>query len=197
MRFRSSILALLCIGWGSTLVAGTSEYEVKAAYLYNFAKFIDWPRDTQLSSVTICVYGKDPFGGFLDEAVRGKVVRGLPLVIRRLPLGAEISDGCQVLFLGVNGAPRIEPILKQVKGRSIVTISESDGFAERGGMIGLVLDHDRVVFDINLTAFAASGLRASSRPHSLSATTPYWANAGDTFIGAYHSERPQQLLLSG
>jgi hypothetical protein len=163
MRFGVIILALFSLAMCLTLNAGTSEYEVKAAYVYNFAKFIEWPGAGAFSRFTICVYGKDPFGGFLDQAVRGKLSHGLPVVIRRLPAADQGWEDCQTLFLGVNNAARLDPILRRLQGRGILTIGDADGFAECGGMIGLLVDGGRVRFDINLAAIAAAHLRASSR----------------------------------
>ena len=163
MIYRIPILALWCAAGCAALVADTPEYEIKAAYLYNFSKFIEWPNTGALNSVTICIYGKDPFGGFLDDAVRGKLVHGLPLAIRRLPAGEESWDQCQVLFLGISNSTRLEAILRRLEGRSIVTIGESGSFAEAGGMIGLVVDHGRVRFDVNVAAITAARLQISSR----------------------------------
>ena len=161
MTARTTVLAVLAIAWCGTLAAGTPEYAVKAAYLYNFAKFTEWPNTEQPGSLTVCLYGKDPFGGFLDEAVRGKQAHGLPVLIRRLPAGDEHLDGCQVLFF--SSTARIESALSRLQGRSILTVGESDDFSERGGMIGLVVDHGSVRFDINLAAIAAARLQMSSR----------------------------------
>jgi hypothetical protein len=161
MTLRRWALALPSLAFCSTLYAGTSEYEVKAAYVYNFAKFIDWPKTESPDSLAICVYGKDPFGGFLDQTVRGKLAHGLPIVVRRLRAGDESWDGCQVLFFGAG--TRIEPALARLQGHSILTVGESDNFAGSGGMIGLVVDQGRVRFDINLAAVGAARLQASSR----------------------------------
>ena len=154
------LIVLVIISYG-TLTAGAPEYAVKAAYLYNFAKFTEWPNTEQPAGLTVCVYGKDPFGGFLDEAVRGKQAHGLPVLIRRLPAGDEHMDGCQVLFL--SGTARIESALKRLQGQSILTVGDSDGFSELGGMIAQIMDHGSVRFDINLAAIAAARLQISSR----------------------------------
>jgi hypothetical protein len=158
---QAAILTMLAAACCGTLAAGTPEHAVKAAYLYNFAKFTEWPDTEPLSHLTVCLYGKDPFGGFLDEAIRGKQAHGLPVLIRRLSAGDEQVDGCQVLFFGSNA--RIESALSRLQGRSILTVGELEGFAERGGMIGLVVDRGSVRFDINLAAIAAARLQVSSR----------------------------------
>lgn len=132
MRSGTPILILLGITLGPTGLVGPPEYQVKAAYVYNFAKFIEWPKGESFGSLTVCICGKDPFGGFLDEAVRGKFVHGLPIVVRRLSPGEENGDGCQVLFFGSTKGEQIESLLRRLDGRSIVTVGESDSFAERG-----------------------------------------------------------------
>ena len=161
MISRITVLTLLTIGLQGASGGGATEYAVKAAYLFNFAKFTEWPNPDQAGNLTICVYGKDPLGGFLDETVRGKLAHGMPILIRRLPSGDEHWDGCQVLFFGT--AAHIEPTLSRLSGRSILTVGESQGFAERGGMIGLVVDHGSVRFEINLAVIAAAHLQVSSR----------------------------------
>ena len=161
MICRIIALTLLTIGLQGASGGGTTEYAVKAAYLYNFAKFTEWPNTDQTGNLTMCMYGKDPFGGFLDEAVRGKLAHGLPILIRRIPSSDQRWDGCQVLFFG--GAAQIESALSRLAGRSILTVGESVDFAARGGMIGLVLDHGSVRFDINLAVIAAAHLQVSSR----------------------------------
>ncbi|MBV8905215.1 MAG: YfiR family protein [Acidobacteriia bacterium] len=164
MICRAILVALAACVCRAAPAAGTPEYEVKAAYVYNFAKFIEWPDTEPPESVTVCIYGKDPFGGFLDEAVRGKLVHGLPVMLRRLAEGEESWDACQMIFFGVgNSAAHVDAVLVRLRGRSIVTVGEADGFAERGGMIGLVVEHGRVRFDINLAAIAEGHLQVSSR----------------------------------
>ena len=163
MNSGAPVLILLGITFGCAGFAGQPEYQVKAAYVYNFAKFVEWPASDSLSNVTVCIYGKDPFEGFLDQAVAGKLVHGLPIVVKRLSAVEEIWDQCQVLFLGSMSGARIQSALSRVQGHSVVTIGESDSFAETGGMIGLVVEHGRIQFDINLAQVAAAHLKISSR----------------------------------
>jgi len=161
MTGRAAILTMLAAACCGTLAAATPEYAVKAAYLYNFVKFTEWPIGEPTGSLTVCIYGRDPFGGFLDEAVRGKQAHGLPIQIRRLSAGDEHLEGCHLLFFG--SGERIESTLSRLQDKSILTVGESDGFLERGGMIGLVVAQGRVRFDINLGAIAAARLEVSSR----------------------------------
>jgi uncharacterized protein DUF4154 len=160
MKTAAGVLLLLAILWCGVMVGGSPEYSVKAAYLYNFAKFTEWPPE-QSGSLTVCVYGRDPFGGFLDDALRGKQAHGATVFIKRLPRGDEQVDGCQVLFLG--SAARIEPVLSRLQGRSILTVGDSRDFSERGGMIALVMENGSVRFELNLAAIAAARLQVSSR----------------------------------
>jgi hypothetical protein len=148
----------------------TPEYEVKAADVFNFTKFFEWPKSDFASGLTLCICGKDPFQGFLDEAIQGKLVHGLPVVIKRLVQKDKGWDECQVLFIGFSAPTRIEAVLAEVRGHSIVTIGESDSFTEQGGMIGLVVDQGRVRFDINLAAIVAGHLQVSSRLLALGRT---------------------------
>lgn len=163
MTVRIAVVLLLALAWSAPPAAGTSEYEVKAAYLYNFAKFVEWPGPQPLSSLTICIYGRDPFGGFLDEVVRGKQVSGAPVAVRRLHAGTDHWDGCQVLFVAAESAARTSALLRRLQGHSTLTVGDSPEFAERGGMIGLVADGDRIRFDVNAAAIAAAHLQVSSR----------------------------------
>jgi YfiR/HmsC-like len=161
MILRGVVLTVLTAAAFGSLTAGSPEYAVKAAYLFNFAKFTEWPDTAAEVNFTVCLYGKDQFGGFLDEAVRGKQAHGMPALIRRLTARDEHFEGCQVLFFG--DAARIESALSRLQGRSILTVGESEGFTARGGMIGLVMDHGSVRFDLNLAAVTAAHLQVSSR----------------------------------
>src|SRR5205809_557895 len=90
------ILFLFGLTLGSAAgVAGPPEYQVKAAYVFNFAKFVEWPKTDSLGSLGICIYGKDPFDGFLDEAVRGKLVHGLPIAVNPMSPRQQRGAGCK------------------------------------------------------------------------------------------------------
>lgn len=160
----SPILIALGVVFGCAgAVAGTPEYAVKAAYVYNFAKFVEWPPANPTAALTVCIYGKTPLAGFLDETVRGKLVHGLPVEVKRMPEGDEHWDSCAAVFFGATNRARIQTVLAQLKGRSILTLGESEAFAEGGGMITLVVEGDRVRFDINLAAVTDARLKISSK----------------------------------
>lgn len=127
------------------------EYDVKAAFLYNFVKFVEWPasafRDDR-SPIEICVYGTDPFGQSLDGVVKGETVGGRGLAIRR-PASFAGFEGCHVLFVAASERARVSEVLAAVGGRPVLTVGDADGFLRAGGMINFVLDKGRVRFRIN------------------------------------------------
>jgi hypothetical protein len=145
--------------------SSTREYQVKAVFLFNFAQFVDWPpaafSDPQ-SPLVIGVLGKDPFDGALDDAVRGETVNARPLEVRRFKSVEEIRD-CHVLFISGSESAHLDRILGALKGRNILTVGDTDGFAERGGMIRFVIEKNKVRFRINLDSAKAAGLTISSK----------------------------------
>src|SRR3954469_12392226 len=150
--------------------AAIPEYQVKAAHVFNFTKFFEWPKSDSATRITICVYGNDPFRSSLEDLVRNQIVHGLPVVVNRLAPKEKKWNECQVLFIALTAPVRIEAVLAEVEGRSIVTVGESESFTEIGGMVGLVVDQGRVRFDINLAAIAAAHLQVSSRLVALGRT---------------------------
>jgi hypothetical protein len=152
---------------------GPSEYQVKAAFLYNFVKFVDWPETPagQEGPIELCVLGKDPFGGALEHVVAGKTVNGRPLAIRRIGDIAGVRS-CHVLFVGGSEGGRITEILKAARAGSVLTVSEIDRFCERGGMVTLLMEGQRVRFRINSKMAASAGLRISSKLLQLAVLRP-------------------------
>lgn len=160
-----AVLAFLLLV--STAVAeqpAFSEYQVKAAFLYNFAKFIEWP-DKALSGdepIVVGVLGDDPFGEVLDETLSGKKVGSHLLSIKRFSRLTG-SEHCHILFIADSEAGRTAEILARVGSAPTLTVGEAPGFAERGGMIGFVIEERRVRFDVNLKAVRDAGLKPSSQ----------------------------------
>jgi hypothetical protein len=139
------------------------EYRVKAAFLLNFTKFIEWPATAFAdanSPFTICVLGKDPFGRALDDAVEGESFGTHKLTVRRIN-EPPLPQACQVLFIRAT-EEELSPILGEV-GRSVLTVGEGAGFVHEGGIIAFVLDNRRVRFDINQSAAERAGLKLSSK----------------------------------
>jgi len=145
------------------------EYKVKAAYLYNFAKFVEWPAEKfpqPASPIIIGVVGEDPFGDTLDETVKGKTVNGRSILIRRLAPGADLKQ-CHLLFISRSLKNSLASILAGLKSESVLTVSETDQFASRGGMIDLIIVDDSVKLEINLDTAERAGLKVSSKLSSV------------------------------
>ena len=144
---------------------GATEYQVKAVFLFNFAQFVDWPADAFSGPDTplvIGVLGEDPFGNFLDQTVRHEHLGGRPFQVRRYQSVDEIKT-CHILFISRSQGDRPEDILVGLKHRPLLTVSDADGFAQRGGMIRFVTDRSRIRLQLNLEAAAAAHLTISSK----------------------------------
>jgi len=143
-----------------------SEYQLKAVFLFNFTKYVEWPAATFTDSqapFVIGVLGDDPFGPALDETVRGEKVNGRALVVRRYTAKEEIKDkDCQILFISQSEASRLEQIVAALKGRGVLTVGDFDKFTDRGGMIWLVTENNKIRLKINLEAAKAANLTISS-----------------------------------
>ena len=161
------LLGILCSG--ICRAQAFNEYQVKAAFLYTFAKFVEWPPQAFSSpsaEIAICVLGDYPFGKFLDDAVRGKTVGGRPLAVYRLidfPAGHE----CKILFIATSEQRRMPALLASVATSGVLTVGDTPDFASQGGVIGLQLDGERIRLSVNLTAAEKAKVRISSRLLSL------------------------------
>lgn len=142
----------------------TREYEVKAVFLYNFARFVEWPAATAKDSepFVIGVLGDDPFGELLDEAVRGERVGARRLQVKRIARIEEAAQ-CDQVFIAKSEQHRLGEILKNLGTRPILTVSDIPQFAEQGGMVGLVSSGGRTKLRINLEAAKAADLSISSK----------------------------------
>jgi hypothetical protein len=146
-----------------------NEYQVKAAFLYTFAKFVEWPPQafsTPSAEITICVLGEDPFGTYLDDLVRNKTVGDRPLAVYRLAnLPAE--NECKILFIAASERRRIPALLASAAALGLLTVGDTAEFAAQGGVIGLRLEGERIRLSVNLSAAEKAKLRISSRVLSL------------------------------
>lgn len=146
-------------------LGGPIEYQVKAAYLLNFTRYVEWP-DQAFTSPTapieICVLGTDPFEGALEQAVAGRVTRGRPLIVHVKRTASE-ARYCPVVFVPAAVWRRNRAVLDQLQGHGVLTVGESREFAEAGGTIGFVIRDANVRFVVNLDARDRAGLRISSR----------------------------------
>jgi hypothetical protein len=162
----SCLLALISLSTLSTAVqAQSNEYQVKAAFLYNFAKFIDWPTEVFGDSnapLVIGVVGDDPFGGALDQAINGKSIGGHALTVRRLRWGQDLRS-CQILYISSSERKHLSQIIQSLRGASVLTVSDMDQFNQQGGIINFILEASRVRFEINSRGANQAGLRISSK----------------------------------
>jgi len=165
-------LAALLLAAGEGARGGTapgatplSEYQIKAAYLYYFTTFVDWPPDTFARTggdLVIGVLGEDPFGGLLDETLRGKTVNNRRLAVRRFTSPRDARD-CHLLFISSSERDRLASILKGLEGSPVLTVGDLDQFAARGGQIAFRMEDKKVRFDINAAAVERSGVKISAQ----------------------------------
>ena len=172
---RQWLVGVLCFwlagGWavGDDLNGGVGEYQVKAVFLYNFTQFTDWPTGTFTdgsSPIVIGIVGEDLFGSTMDELVRGEVVRGRPLVVKRLRADEDMRS-CQVLFISRSEKARLPELLNQLKGSPVLTVGDVEGFAQQGGIVNLLLVNKTVKMEINPTVAEEAGLQISGKVLSL------------------------------
>jgi len=140
-----------------------SEYEVEAAYLSNFGRFVEWPARAGAANeaFNVCVLGPDPFGSLLDAALKGETIGNTPMAARRVS-GPEDAAGCRILFISSAKESQVNAVLKALGNANILTVSDMADFTRRGGMIEFVLQGNRVRFEINLAATQRAGLALSS-----------------------------------
>ena len=169
VRHCSALLARVLIFVGALQgvleAAPTREYQVKAVFLFNFAQFVDWPADSFAapnSPVIIGVLGDDPFGGLLEAAVRGETAHGRPLVVQRFSRASEI-EVCHVLFISPKDQQNLAEILRDLQGRNILTVGESEDFAKSGGIIRFMTDNGKIRLRINVDAARDANLKLSSK----------------------------------
>jgi hypothetical protein len=153
------------VGAEDAPAGGLSEYQIKAAYLYYFTTFVEWPSETfarNNDALVVGVLGVDPFGAMLDDALRDKVVNKRRLVVKRLGSPREARD-CQILFIGASERDRLTSILSGLEGAAVLTVGDIDQFANRGGQIAFRMEGKRVRFDINAAAAERARLKISAQ----------------------------------
>lgn len=161
------VIALAPIGWGGDLRGAeppvSPEYQVKAAFIYNFVKFVEWPGDqtSSASTITLGILGRDPFGEALDQ-VKGKLAKGRRIVVVHFRRIEEVRE-CDLLFISESERPRLSHILKSLQNSRVLTVADQEGFCEAGGMINLVSANRKVYFEINAGAAARARFRISSQ----------------------------------
>ena len=169
MVLRLSLAMVLAAQFGGDLRAQLDEYQVKAAFLQNFAKFIEWPAEAFSSPsepFTICVLGQDPFGRSLDDAVAGKLIATHPIAARRIA-DARLTAGCQILYVSSSQQKHVFSILAAGKQTGILTVGEARDGTPEDVLINLTLEQGKVRFEINLRKANEEKLHISARLLSL------------------------------
>jgi len=168
LRLRISVLlAVFCFTQGVPLCAQqtkAAEYAVKATYLYNFSRFVQWPADTSAAkgeSFPICIYGEDPFGTVLDTILSGESIKGRPVVLKRV-LKLQDALECRVLYISSSEDSRLKEILAGLDKTGVLTVSDIPQFSQRGGIIQFVIVANKVRFEVNLSSAQDAGLTLSS-----------------------------------
>jgi hypothetical protein len=139
-----------------------SEYDVEAAYLYNFGKFVQWPDSAKKNpTFDICILGDDPFGGTLDKLIANDHMGGRPIRKRIIGRSSEAS-GCAIVYISDSEAGNLHRILAHFAGSGVLLVSNLPDFAQQGGMVQFVIEGDRVRFKVNLNPANQSHLVLSS-----------------------------------
>lgn len=165
-------LIIACVAIGAASANAQDEpkvmdYQVKAADLINFPKYVDWPEKAFASSnspITIAVFGDNNVTeAFQTMLGGGTEIGGHPLLLKRINSEADITTNCQILYIAASERSRVPAILEKLGGSSVLTVGESDNFLEQGGMINFVPQNRRIRLQVNLTAASQAHLRISSR----------------------------------
>lgn len=161
----------------SSASAATSEYLIKAGFIYNFAQLVQWPSTafSQADSpIVIGILGTDPFGTSIDRVVENKKLDGRNLIVKRLRWSKDLKDltECNILFISSSEKEHIPDVINMLKWLPILTIGETPGFAARGGIINLTLEDNKVRFEVNIGAAKQANLNISSRLLALARIVP-------------------------
>jgi hypothetical protein len=158
-----------CLPICSAQSSAPGEYQLKAAFLFNFAKFIDWPPTgfaNPQAGFSICILGADPFGSAMDELLQGKTVGDRRVSVKRSRQIADVRH-CQMVFVSSSERVRVREILDGLKGTNALVVGETEGFAAAGGAIQFAIEDNHVRFLINTDAADRAGLKVSSKLLSL------------------------------
>jgi hypothetical protein len=164
-----SLVWLLSVGSSRAQESPPTEYQLKAAFLLNFAKFVEWPPAAfaeVTSPIVLGILGENPFGDALERTIRAKTINNRRLEIKPFPSSAEATN-CHILFISTSEKARLPEILASLRGASVLTVGETDRFTETGGMINFVRQGNKIRFQINEVAAKSAGLKISSKLLSL------------------------------
>jgi YfiR/HmsC-like len=143
-----------------------NEYEVKAAFLFNFTRFVDWPASSRSAPFCIGVAGADPFGGALQEVIRGRFAGGRAIAVKYFKTGDDIT-ACEMVFISADDPKKAVALLAQIKGSPVLSVGDAPGFCRIGGVIGFAVQDNKIRLQINTDAALRAHLQVSSKLLSL------------------------------
>lgn len=141
------------------------EYQIKAAFLYNFAGFVTWPKtsfSTTEAPLVIGISGTDPFGNYIDALVENEVVRGHPVVVRRISKTEELQH-CHIVYVSAQSGDAVRRVLASVKDKPVLTVSDAPDFIRAGGMIQFYTENNRIRLRVNVKAASVANLTISAQ----------------------------------
>ncbi|HUA57425.1 MAG TPA: YfiR family protein [Verrucomicrobiae bacterium] len=168
-RWRWGWLAAILLAMHAPVRAQVDEYQVKAAFLYNFAKFVDWPAQsfrTPDEPIEVCVLSSNPFGSSLEQVIRGKTAAGRPLSARKVA-DAPSLNSCHILFVAAEDVKKFRALAPKLRGAPLLTVGEASDFISAGGIVNFKIENGKVRFEINVEAAEQGQLRISSKLLSL------------------------------
>jgi len=158
-------------GQSAETPALSNEYTVKAVFLYNFGRYVEWPEGSfagPAAPFVIGIVGEDAFGGALQEIAARKTIRGRPIALRRFTSPEEYNQACQILFVSRSlAAPQQAALIKMTEGKGVLVVGETPGFAEQGGTANFFVEEDRIRFEINMETARRAQLRMDAKLLSL------------------------------
>ena len=167
-------LVMLCVGLSYASAQAQDEFAVKAAFVFNLTKYVEWPHPgTQL---TIGFLGDGPMGEILKQTLSGKTSEARPINVVLAPSDAEL-ERCDLLYVAYSASKKNREVIERLHNREVLTVGETDGFAKERGMVGLIKKGNQIQIQVNLDAARAAGIKVSSRLLSV-ATVIENANAG-------------------
>lgn len=164
-RVGLAIWLVLAVTWSHAQQSQAPEYQLKAAFLFNFAKFVDWPPEVfpdPQSPIVIGIVGENPFKDYLETAIRGKAINNRAVVLKVFTANLEITN-CHILFVSSSEKSHLTELFRTLATAPVLTVSEVDGFTGAGGMINFFSDEKKVRFEINNESATRARLKISSK----------------------------------
>jgi uncharacterized protein DUF4154 len=163
MRIHQLFRVLLCFlylqSWDA-LAQEVSEYELKVAYIYNFALFTTWPSESN-TAIVFCIFRQDPLSSAI-EALQGRKIRNRPITIRKIILPEEVHT-CDLIFLGATQSEAFPKVLELIKNSNILTITDSTDQLRKEMAINMAFEDKRLIFEVNLASARRANLQFSSK----------------------------------